>query len=129
MTIRGVVCCGSGRANSLHTPERVAARENAAGMGLAPGTLNVRVHNASAALRSLGSPRTIREPWCRIGPGLALYPVFLEVAGKMPTTPAVVTRSENSRAARILEVMAGSVLRQAHGINDGDVIRIWRRPW
>lgn len=130
--ITGRVRTGSGRASMLHTPERLAARSAAAGLDLVPGTLNVElldggVQHALQALAFGGAhPVRIYEPWCRIGPGLDVYPVWLRVDGLLDDIPAVVTRSENSRSAQALEVMAVVRIRDL-GVVDGTPVELRSR--
>jgi len=122
--IVGHICPGSGRASALHTAARLRARSDAAALRLVPGTLNLRVPNARNALARLGPLVRIEEPWCRIGPGLDLYPVWAN-APKLPgvTLAACVTRSENSKAKRIIEVMAETRFRDL-GLIDGDALHL-----
>lgn len=126
--IHGTVVAGTGRASRLHTSERLAVRSEAAGMDLVAGTLNVQVDDAAEVLAGLrGSGRHVQEPWCRIGPGLGVYPVTVHRGDR--SRSAVVTRSQNSRSRRTLEIMADVHLRSLWGLEDGDVVTLERRPW
>lgn len=127
MTVHGAVAPGTGRASRLHIPERLAVRSDAAGVGLVPGTLNVRVDDVASALAEFGGPRRTTEPWCRIGPGLNVYPATIRSTSG--SVPAVITRSENSRSSRTLEVMAGVSLRATLDLRDGDPVILEPRPW
>lgn len=121
--IRATVCSGAGNVSKAVTGPWHAAREEAAGTPLSPGTLNARPDEDPAdAATSLGPPAfETDQDNERLGP-LRWWPVV--VSWEAGEASGFLVRHPRSRAS-YLEIMAETHFRSL-GLADGDTLHIRR---